>query len=507
MNSIFIAAKHFCGSERYDPGTQLCCDFKIHQKIQNSRQMACCARSGKEELYPMYEKVCCGEQLVSVPHGHNLECCNGELINRTESTKWDCCGDRDFGMKYSYPEVCCLDMGKKLFRLYQYKEQAGCCGSLEYNIDEENCFYGLNGTYYVEKISPMKTCGKSQYDSDTSLCCEKSGKVIQKPTEEHVGVLPPMWVCWNDEAKDSNKYYFDQNTSRVILKGLVLCGNEEYSHGDKYLKCCGTNLLPVEPEMNVTCCGDKLMNLNDATVSCCDGKFISSSTDGCCDNKPFKKGYNQQCCGRILIDKRTDLCCRIQSSYMTVEQKQHASHTNCCRSVETGRIQTYNKYTEVCERGKVREMHHYDTITIKSIIPEERATKSTTADRKQCPFCSPVTDVTICSKTKVYRFFIYNKRKTKHGTILNGIILAPLEKSGKEINGEKIKIRTRTQCGCFKLRRNFYLITNRKIKTFHKERYNIRFTAEDVFIPEDDSESLAKCLTYQLTYSNKNNHH
>lgn len=69
---------------------------------------------------------------------------------------------------------------------------------------------------------------------------------------------------------------------------------------------------------------------------------------------------------------------------------------------------------------------------------------------------------------------------------MNAVILEPYVKSGKVLNGEKVKIRTRNQCECFKPRRNFYLFTNRKIRSFKENRYNIRFTSEDVFVRNPD---------------------
>lgn len=479
-----------CGLEDTNPSREICCGGKVHPLYQNSKKMACCTRSGMGELYPKREKLCCGEQLIPVPqHGTRLICCNKEII---DSKIYGCCGDGSYGEKYLRKDnnrVCCTESKIKKFGIYTIKNDYSCCGSLYRQKEKEECVR-INDTYIVRNVSKMIQCGKKMYDPAVSICCDRTGKVLPKPAN-HVSdiVKRPKWVCWNDELVNSNIYNFDYKTSIVYPKGSSICGRKVYNPENK-LKCCGDTLFQVSAEnhKNITCCNGKPFDLGDTSKQCCNNEVILSANKGCCNGSIFEKGRDVQCCAKTLINKSSEICCETHSSYLTVVKKQHTSHTNCCRSSEMGRIQTFNKYKQVCQRGEVKDSKQGETA-----VDEE--TKETRTPK--CPFCTQKVDQALCSKTNVLRFFVYDMRKTTNGTILNSVILKPDKlRTGEAANGEKIRVRTKTHCPCFRIRKNYYLLTNRKLKSFKEDRYNIRFTANDVFIAESDISRLTECLTF-----------
>ncbi|XP_060601727.1 galaxin-like [Ruditapes philippinarum] len=472
---------------------EVCCGGEIYQKFQNSKEMACCTRSGKTELYPMGEKICCGEQLIPVQPNQSLACCNKELI---DINIYSCCGNKDFGRKYKSGK-CCVDWDNKTVGIHEgLKGRKKCCSTEVYNKDTERCIYGpLNKHKIIVRKTSMRKCGTKQFNSDTSLCCEQNEMVIPKPPVKSGG-KQPYWICWNDKAYDANLYYLDEKTSRVILIGLASCDNVEYNPSAQM--CCGNKLFPRNPGKNSTCCGNGIWDLDDTSETCCNGTFIPTSNHGCCNEVPFKKGHDVECCARELYDKTSHLCCKSQSSYMTVQPKLSADHTACCKSPETNQMKTFNNYTEECVNGQVREKVSNNVVTprqISEINPPKKPAR--------CEFCRNRLDAAHCKKANVYEFFVYDQRESENGTIFNAIILQPFRRSGKILTGEKIKIRTRNQCECFKPKRSFYLFTNRKIKSLKQNRYNIRFTSSDVFIRKTEHSLVVKCLTQHHLGTNK----
>ncbi|XP_040902510.1 uncharacterized protein si:ch211-195m9.3 [Toxotes jaculatrix] len=142
--------QHCCGTEIYQPHTEICCDGHRHPKVENGH--------------------CCGIKAYNTKDPQ-MKCCAGTLHNVTSlSGTRECCGS-----SLQNPEdVCCSSEDKEL--LYSNKKGFRCCGHLYYNTSLWSCCAGTLSPLHQphqcqDKIKESRFLSVSNLN-DTHLCEE-----------------------------------------------------------------------------------------------------------------------------------------------------------------------------------------------------------------------------------------------------------------------------------------------------------------------------------------------
>ncbi|XP_039987200.1 uncharacterized protein si:ch211-195m9.3 [Xiphias gladius] len=125
------SGQHCCGTEIYQPDTDICCGGHRHPKNENSH--------------------CCGIQAYNIKDPQ-LKCCAGTLYNLKSLHSHDaqCCGSILQDLRNQ--DVCCSSEDKE--GLYPNKPGFRCCGHLYYNSSLFSCCAG--------KLSPVHQPGQHQ---------------------------------------------------------------------------------------------------------------------------------------------------------------------------------------------------------------------------------------------------------------------------------------------------------------------------------------------------------
>lgn len=159
----------YCGREKYNPLTHLCCNRQVIVKPSSSFT-GCCERVA----YSPSVQICCSGVLQSKKTG--LTCCGTRLYdyrkqiccNRIVMAKrWPsarCCGSISYdSSKYS----CCGNV------LNPKKLGHYCCGTTPYDPKVQLC---CGGRVHSKTSSFQACCGRTIYDTNRQICCY--GKLI-----------------------------------------------------------------------------------------------------------------------------------------------------------------------------------------------------------------------------------------------------------------------------------------------------------------------------------------
>ncbi|XP_071353332.1 uncharacterized protein [Trachinotus anak] len=111
--------QHCCGTEIYQPHTEMCCNGHRHPKVKNGH---CCGIRAYSLTDPHVK--CCAGRLYELKdlgkHGHNAQCCGSSLQKPQD--------------------VCCSSENEEL--LYAKRTGFRCCGHLYYNTSLWSCCEG-----------------------------------------------------------------------------------------------------------------------------------------------------------------------------------------------------------------------------------------------------------------------------------------------------------------------------------------------------------------------------
>ncbi|XP_049433046.1 uncharacterized protein LOC125889260 isoform X4 [Epinephelus fuscoguttatus] len=145
--------RHCCGTEKYHPKTEICCDGHRHQnRTENTR---CCGRKVYDIQDPLVK--CCGGILHNLNAGHKEQCC-GSVLQTSQ-------------------HVCCSSEDKEV--LYMAKTAFRCCGHRYYNLSLWSCCAG--------KLSPVRPPGTMSKES--RLLSVDNVKDADLCNKMHIGIV------------------------------------------------------------------------------------------------------------------------------------------------------------------------------------------------------------------------------------------------------------------------------------------------------------------------------
>ncbi|XP_045930859.1 galaxin isoform X1 [Micropterus dolomieu] len=125
-----LPGQHCCGTEVYEPSTEICCNGHRYPKKEN---MHCCGVKAYN-IKDTQMKCCAGTlyNLTCLGHGHDAQCC-GSILQKPM-------------------DVCCSCEDKEV--VYTKKTGFRCCGHLYFNTSLWSCCAG--------KLSPVHQPGQHQ---------------------------------------------------------------------------------------------------------------------------------------------------------------------------------------------------------------------------------------------------------------------------------------------------------------------------------------------------------
>ncbi|CAK6963408.1 uncharacterized protein si:ch211-195m9.3 isoform X3 [Scomber scombrus] len=204
--------QHCCGSNVYQPDTEICCDGHRHLNREKTNL------------------TCCGIKAYDIKDPQ-VKCCAGTLHNLTSLDKLrhdkQCCGS----ILHNSSSVCCSSEGQEV--LYAVKAGFRCCGHLYYNSSLWSCC--------ARKLSPVQHPGQHQYKmiKESRLLSLNNLNDADLCKEMHIGTLESVSLD-SVVFKNVLKIHGTKGTVKplvlpFILKISDLCNSPKMIPGKTYL--------------------------------------------------------------------------------------------------------------------------------------------------------------------------------------------------------------------------------------------------------------------------------
>ncbi|KAL4647338.1 galaxin-like, partial [Arapaima gigas] len=191
-----------CGSVEYCPHSNICCNGRLHLKVQGKtqccgtelyhpakRETRCCngmlqlnvpegSKCAGQSIYNPNIETVCEKNLYPVPHG---QCCGKDLLKPSEELCCNgyrypkspgivCCGNEAYNSSDSRQKCC----SGHLHKLSSVTGMAECCGTqvVEDFTKQQCCRSSQLELIYISQPG-FSCCGSQYYNSSEFSCCEE----------------------------------------------------------------------------------------------------------------------------------------------------------------------------------------------------------------------------------------------------------------------------------------------------------------------------------------------
>nr|XP_054758212.1 uncharacterized protein LOC129264370 isoform X1 [Lytechinus pictus] len=297
-----------CGSNLYDPTTELCCDGFRYEAEENS--------------------VCCGNKPYQA-NGSHL-CCNGTLHTQAEGK--ECCNRAAF---YPSTHQCFSTGGQniiiQLLDDHTLSATNAFCIEGSYNATNQTCCDGLLHNGLRECCSNRVIKAPSQ-----EICC--NGAIHQKIYGEESQCCPSGQIM--HQSLGCNPYHSDFGhqlcndteffpLTQGCCAGMVYSLSDAQCRDDKVFFLCGEDFYSPDEQ---TCCNGSLTDIPNG--QCCQNTAYDPTSKICCQGyvRRIRRGRNQ-CCGALAFDFNKEMCCASGPTRKprTKQKLQKLDNGNCCK--------------------------------------------------------------------------------------------------------------------------------------------------------------------------------